>query len=130
MTKSFHVIQPDRQAIDPIRWEIIAPKSDSRDALVVKFGESLDFALAQRLIEIFSSEGDWINGSKQLEANETELHFKPNNHWKKGDYTARVQMILEDLAGNNIGKSFEVDVFDDVQRRIHSKSTDRNFSVR
>ena len=73
MTKSFRVIQPDRQAIDPIRWEIIAPKSDSRDALVVKFGESLDFALAQRLIEIFSSEGDWIDGSKQLEANETEL---------------------------------------------------------
>ena len=130
MEKSFHVIQPDRQAIDPIKWKIIAPKPDTCDALVIKFGESLDFALAQRLIEIFSSEGDWINGSKRLESNETELHFKPDSHWKKGDYTARVQMILEDLAGNNIGKSFEVDVFDDVQRRVYSKSTDRNFSVR
>ena len=130
MTKNFHVTEPDREAIDPVKWKIIAPKPDTSDALVIKFGESLDFALAQRLIEIVSSEGDWIDGSKRLEANETELHFKPDSHWKEGDYTVHVQMILEDLAGNSIGKSFEVDVFDDVQRRIHSETMDRSFRVR
>ena len=129
MTKNFHVTEPDREAIDPVKWKIIAPKPDTCDALVIKFGESLDFALAQRLIEIVSSGGDWIDGSKRLEANETELHFKPDSHWKEGDYTVHVQMILEDLAGNSIGKSFEVDVFDDVRRRIHSESMNRNFRV-
>jgi len=35
-----------------------------------------------------------------------------------GTYRVVVQTAIEDLAGNNIGKPFEVDLFDDVQPRI------------
>ena len=128
-TKEFQVTHPDRQAIVPSQWEILIPKPGSHDELIIKFGESLDFALAQRMIEILSSDGHWIAGSTRLEAKETELHFKPKTTWNKGTFIVRVQTILEDLAGNNVGKSFEVDVFDDVQRRIQSKYTDLTFAI-
>lgn len=127
--KEFQVTLPDRQAIDPSIWEILIPTQDSYNELVIKFGESLDFALAQRMIEILSPGGQWLEGSTRLETKETEFHFKPRTKWEKGNYTVRIQTILEDLAGNNVGKSFEVDVFDDVQRRIQSKFTERIFSI-
>ena len=37
---------------------------------------------------------------------------------------------IEDLAGNNIGKSFEVDLFEGVQRRLTNSTVKLPFEVR
>jgi hypothetical protein len=129
-TKEFKVSIADREAINPSQWKFLIPPPDSKAELVIKFGESLDFALAQRMIEIVSPEGQWVRCEKSLQTNETELHFKPNTKWRKGSYAVRIQSILEDIAGNNVGKSFEVDVFNNVQRRIQSKFTERFFTIK
>ncbi|GEM_PF-3083355 len=34
----------------------------------------------------------------------------PDEPWNSGGYEVAVQTIIEDLAGNNIGKLFEVDL--------------------
>lgn len=128
-TKEFTVTKPDRQAIDTNNWEIIPPKSQSENDLIIKFGEPLDYALSRRLIVFHSPEGNWVEGTSRLGVNETELHFKPKSKWQKGKHSIRIQTILEDLAGNNVGKSFEVDVFDHVQRRIQSKFVERSFTI-
>jgi hypothetical protein len=40
-----------------------------------------------------------------------------------------VQNTIEDLAGNNIGKAFEVDVFEGVQRRFTNTVVKLSFDV-
>jgi hypothetical protein len=127
--KEFRVALPDRQSIAPNTWEIRIPKVGSLQALVIKFGEPLDYALAQRVIELLSADGHRLEGTNKLQANETELHFIANTAWSKGNYRIRIRTLLEDLAGNNVGKPFEVDVFDKVEKRIQSKYVERIFTI-
>jgi hypothetical protein len=39
---------------------------------------------------------------------ETRWAFAPSSAWKRGGYTLRVDTELEDLAGNNLRKLFDV----------------------
>jgi len=50
--------------------------------------------------------------------------------WRKGAYQLTVQTTIEDLAGNNIGKAFEVDVFEGVQRRLTNATVTIPFEIR
>ena len=52
--------------------------------------------------------------SVSMAAAEQVWEFKPEIAWKAGDYRFRVLSTLEDLAGNQIGKPFEVDLFEEI----------------
>jgi hypothetical protein len=41
-----------------------------------------------------------------------------------------VQTTIEDLAGNNIGKPFDVDLFEGIARRLTTSFVKRTFEVR
>jgi hypothetical protein len=56
--------------------------------------------------------------------------FRPIGPWLKGDYQLVVQTTIEDLAGNNIGKPFDVDIFQGVQRQLTSETVKLLFSIR
>jgi len=43
-------------------------------------------------------------------------------------HTIKVHTLLEDLAGNNVGKPFEVDTFAPVQRRLESSHETLHFT--
>ena len=128
--KSFIVAEPDRTAIDPAQWKKQIPKAGTSSPLIIRFGEPLDVALAQRLIEVRQKEGAPVKGQVKLTDHETEWSFTPDAVWKDGHYVIRATTILEDLAGNNIGKPFEVDVFDSVQRWITEEYVDIPFRIR
>lgn len=128
--KNFLVEESDRTAIDPYQWEKKIPRADTSSPLMIRFGESMDFALAQRLIEIRQKDGTLIRGQITLLSHETEWSFTPDEPWKTGDYIIRATTIIEDLAGNNIGKPFEVDVFNTVQRWITEEYVDLPFTIR
>jgi hypothetical protein len=128
--KTFSVAQPDRDPIDPARWQLQAPKSGTREPLVVSFAEPLDHALAQRLINVSDATGAIVTGQVALEQQERRWVFVPSTPWPLGRYQLVVQTTIEDLAGNNIGKPFEVDLFEGVQRRITTSSIKLPFEVR
>ena len=46
-----------------------------------------------------------------VEAHETRWLFTPAAAWRSGDYSLQALAMLEDLAGNRIGRAFEVDEF-------------------
>ena len=46
------------------------------------------------------------------------LELSTKEPWKQGQHQLVVQTTIEDLAGNNIGKPFDVDLFEGVQRRL------------
>jgi len=128
--KQFSVGPPDRDPPDPTLWKILPPTADTRAWLVVTFPEPMDRALAQRVIQIAGDSGEAVAGKVALSAQERRWTFTPTTPWRRGVYRLVVPTTLEDLAGNNIGKPFEVDLFEGVQRRVATPTVKLPFKVR
>jgi hypothetical protein len=122
--KAFKVGPPDREPPDPAQWKIEAPRAGTREALSVGFLKPMDHALALRMIRVKD-----VGGSAALESGEKVWKFVPSSEWRKGTHQLRVQTTIEDLAGNNIGKPFEVDVFENVQQRITNATVEIPFVI-
>ena len=56
--------------------------------------------------------------------------MRPAQPWRRGLYRLVVATTIEDLAGNNIGKLFDVDVFERVNRKIATESVRVEFKVK
>lgn len=130
--KRFRVGPADRSPPDPARWKITAPAAGSRDALVVEFDEPMDHALALRLIGVAAKAavGAMLDGDVSLENDDRRWRFVPVKPWTRGAHWLTVATTIEDLAGNNIGKPFDVDLFDGVERRISTRSVGIDFEVK
>lgn len=108
--KVFQVAPADRASPDPTQWTLHPPPRDSRDPLVVEFGESLDHALLQRLVWVHRRAGAALTGEATIGPHESSWTFVPATPWAAGDYELRVGSVLEDLAGNSIARPFDRDL--------------------
>jgi hypothetical protein len=107
--KPFTVGPPDRDPPDPAKWKITAPHGASRAPVTIHFADPMDHALAERLIRVTT--GDRVvPGAVSLGDDERRWTFTPDAPWRAGRYEVVVQPTIEDLAGNNVGKPFEVDM--------------------
>lgn len=113
--KHFSVTKPDREAIDPERWEITAPPAGGRGALRIRFPGPLDHALARRLIWVERA-GKRVPGKVSIAEGERVWTFTPDAPWVPGGFALAVQKRLEDLAGNKVGRRFEVDLFETIEK--------------
>ena len=116
--KTFKVGPPDRDPPDPKLWNLKPPQRGSSKPLVLSFPKPMDHALAQRMIRVVVPPGELVAGEAVLEDQERRWRFTPAQPWKAGPHVILVQTTIEDLAGNNIGKAFEVDLFENVQRGL------------
>jgi hypothetical protein len=123
--KSFRVTPPDREPPDPVQWKISAPKAHTREAMTITFAHPMDEALALRMITVKS-----VSGEKSLREHETQWLFAPDRPWEPGRYQILVQSTIEDLAGNNIGKPFEVDLEQSDQPRDPATTISLWFEVK
>jgi hypothetical protein len=128
--KEFKVGPPDRDPPDPATWKIQSPQAGTRDPLAVTFTDPVDHALALRLISVAGESGESLDGKAALEDQERRWIFTPGSLWRRGTYRLVIQTTLEDLAGNNIGKPFDVDLFEGVQRRLTTSNLKIPFEVR
>ena len=128
--KAFRVAPPDRQPPDQTQWQVQPPKSGSREALAINFPEPMEHALAQRMIVVTKESGETVLGTVALENQERRWTFVPDGVWQSGRYNIVIQTTIEDLAGNNIGKPFEVDVFKNIQRHLTSQTVKLAFEIR
>jgi len=107
--RQFRVGAPEEQAIDPAAWSLAVPHEGSDDPLTVTFPKPLDYALLQRALTVSGPGGDRVPGDIRVEANETRWLFVPKVPWQTGTYRLLAASILEDVAGNRIGRPFEVE---------------------
>ncbi len=128
--KSFKVGPPDREPPDPAHWKIQSPSAGTREPLAVTFPEPMDYALAQRVIGVIGGSGELMEGKVALEDQERRWTFVPGSPWRRGAYKLVIQTTIEDLAGNNVGKPFEVDLFEGVQRHLTTSTAKLSFEVR
>ena len=105
--KNYRVGPAIERPLDTAQWRIAAPPGGTKDALHVAFPAALDRALLERGLSITRA-GAAVPGQWRIERGETRAFFDPRDPWTPGDHALVVLAILEDVAGNRIGRAFEV----------------------
>ena len=127
--KRFRVGPADREPPNLANWKVVPPVAGSREPLEAKFPEPLDRALLDHLIGVATTERKPIGGAIEVSEHETRWRFTPQAPWRGGSYILEVGTALEDLAGNSIGRPFEVDVFEKVEERVSRVTEQLRFQV-
>lgn len=128
--KTFRVGPPDMTPPDPANWTVSTPRGACLEPLEVRFPEPLDHALAVRLISVVGPNGKPVLGQAELSEDQTLWRFVPMSFWQTGkEYRLLVGTDLEDLAGNGIGRPFEVDAARSITPRIESATVTRPFRI-
>ena len=127
--REFRVGPPDERPIDPKTWRVDVPGRGTRDPLMITFPEPLDHGLLLRAVGVSTAGGAAVDGESRTHSNETRWAFTPRGAWRGGGYQIVVLTILEDLAGNRIGRAFEVDRFDRADKQ-ETESISLPFHVR
>ena len=86
-------------------WKVIAPRKGTLSPLIIRFNEILDHQLLQ---ECFSTP---LPGTFKVGKGDQSIEFVPETPWVTGNYPVRVESRLEDLAGNNLNRPFDRDVY-------------------
>lgn len=108
--RSFRVVAADQEPPDPTRWRLEPPRAGGRAPLRIALGEPLDHALLHRLVWVEDEAGGALEGSIALGDDERTWSFTPLAPWSAGRYAVVIDRRLEDLAGNRVGRAFEVDL--------------------
>jgi hypothetical protein len=103
----FKVGPPRLDSIDYEQWRISAPDEGTRDPLIVEFPQPLDHGLLMRALGV-RRDGRPLAGDLRVEEHETRWVMTPRDLWTPGRYELVILSLLEDVAGNRIGRPFEV----------------------
>ena len=106
--REFRVGPARERALDPAVWRLEVPSRGTRDPLVVRFSVPLDYGLLQRALRVATAAGRPVAGEIRVEQGETRWTFTPRAPWQPGEYRLVAAATLEDVAGNRIGRPFEV----------------------
>jgi hypothetical protein len=127
-TRKFRVGEPDLKPLDHRTWRVTPPAQGTRDVLSITFREPLDSGLLMRAIGV-RRDGQPVTGDVRVEADETRWTMTPSAAWTPGRYEVMVLSILEDLAGNRIGRAFEVQSFERVDKELEPELTSIPFEL-
>lgn len=114
--KTFRIGPADRTPPDPRRWRIqYVPPAGTEGPLIVLFDEPMDRPLALRLISVTRIDAAGaapvtLVGEGYIDSQERRWLFQPIGPWRGGAHQLVVRTTIEDLAGNNIGKTFDVEL--------------------
>jgi hypothetical protein len=128
--RTFKVGPPDDTPLDPSTWKIQPPAAGSTAPLTAAFPEPLDHGLLLRALGVLSPDGKPMPGKVVVGTHELTWSFTPQSAWTAGAYNIVAFAMLEDLAGNRIGRAFEVDQFDRSDKSGEPDKTMIPFAVR
>ena len=103
----FTVIPAIEKPLDQRDCKIQPPDASTRKPLVVTFPWPLDYGLLHRALGVRMG-GAEVPGEISVEDGEKRWLFTPRDPWRADNYTLLVLSMLEDPAGNRLGRAFEV----------------------
>jgi len=121
--RTFKVGPADEKPLDPKSWRIDPPAAGTSAPLTVTFPEPLDHGLLLRALGVLTPGGKPLEGVVVVGASELTWAFTPAEPWKAGQHNLVAFAMLEDLAGNRIGRAFEVDQFDRTDKSNEPEKT-------
>jgi hypothetical protein len=107
--KPFKAVAAEARPVEPAGWTVQPPPADTREPLAVTAPKPLDHALFGRTVRVLDAAGLAVEGDVSVTDRETRWQFTPRRPWAAGGYVLEVKSILEDVAGNRVGRAFEVD---------------------
>jgi hypothetical protein len=116
------------QPLATASWKVTNPRAATREPLVVTFPAPLDHGLLRRALGVERG-GQALEGEIAIDAQETVWRFTPREPWRAGDYALVALAFLEDLAGNRIGRAFEVDNFERTDITFEPERTPVPFTI-
>jgi hypothetical protein len=122
--KRFRVGAQDREPPETSTWRINSPPAGTTEPLIVRFPEPMDYALLLRLLNVPGVEGKVLVGGE-----EKEWQFTPAQPWHPGRYELVADTWLEDLAGNRLGRPFDLDTFERVTKTVERKTVSLPFRI-
>ncbi len=108
--KKFTVTRADREAPDPGKWQIVAPRAGTTEPVRLVFSEPLDRALLESKLDLLDDHRNRLEGAVEIINGEKEWRFTPAAAWKEGRYSIIIDTALEDRAGNNLRRTFDIDL--------------------
>jgi hypothetical protein len=123
--RTFHVLPAERRIVDLSSWKIAEPAAGTAQPLEVRFPRPMDRALLDHMIDVVG-----VEGAVAVDNAEQRWLFTPRAPWKAGSYELRVDMMLEDIAGNKVDRPFDVDVFEHIDRSIRQETKSLTFTVK
>lgn len=114
--------------LTPSTWQVNAPAAGTRAPLVVTFPQPLDHGLLMRALGVRLGKDD-VAGDVQVAPGETRWEFTPERPWTAGAYNLLALSILEDAAGNRIGRPFEIENFGPLDSSPAAKTVRVPFRV-
>lgn len=114
--KRFRAGPPVSEPINPALWDVRGPQTGTIAPLVIRLPVSLDSALLERTISVTGPDDALVPGRVTIGDQERRWEFQPDRPWAAGAHQLVIDTVLEDLAGNRIGRPFEVDRFDQVEK--------------
>ena len=108
--RRFEVGGDERRRVDPDDWTLTVPSSDTPEPLDVVFDRSLDRGLLTRCLHVIGPDGRRVEGTAAIGAEERSWRLTPDIAWARGSHQLVVDPVLEDLAGNSVGRVFDRDL--------------------
>jgi hypothetical protein len=91
-------------------WRIDAPAAGTRRPLAITFPWALDAVLLQRAIGVSRGDGSTVAGPIRVAEGDRRWELLPDDPWRSGPHQLIVLSLLEDPAGNRVGRPFEIDM--------------------
>ena len=127
--KVFTVVARDTVSPSPARWKLTIPKYGTVQPLVVDLDKSLDYILLENAIWVVDGTGNSVNGSVQIDNGEMKYRFTPEKPWLRGGYKLEIEARLEDLAGNNLNRLFELDLKNPHHQEQNKKLYEKKWQI-
>jgi len=108
--RRYEVGGDERRRVEPEGWSLSAPRSHSREPVVVRFDRPLDAALLGRCLQVAGPDGRRIAGTPELGPEERSWRLAPEEAWAPAAHQLLVDPVLEDLAGNSVSRVFDRDL--------------------
>jgi len=107
--KKFVTSMRDSLSPDPRIWTIHSPAPHTRNVLSIDFKSSLDYSLLNSALHVVDEKGKTVLGNWRVGNEERNVSFTPDELWRNGNFQLQVETRLEDLAGNNLNRPFDLD---------------------
>ena len=114
--KTFLVTRVDRCSPIPDDWRIDRPEVKTKEPLRIHFYEPMDYGLLHSTITVIGEGNNRVKGHISVSKEESVWVFTPSTPWQLVNYKIRVNAWLEDLAGNNLKRKFDVDMVDPADK--------------
>ena len=122
--KTFTATTAQMEPIDPKKWTLILPYDGK--PFQVQFNQSIDHALASRMIWVIDSTGKKQTGRI---AEKQSLLWRLDSTLPPGTHQLLIDTRLEDPSGNRIGQAFEVDLLEPIPERVTVKTVSIPFTI-